>query len=297
MKRTITLSLLFCLALMAAAQERVDKLIRELNNPKSKKVLVVAHRGDWRNAPENSLQAFQNCIDMGVDMIELDLHMSKDSVLFLMHDNTVDRTTTGHGKVSDLTAAELKKLRLKAGHGIGTSHTIPTFEEALNLCKGKILINVDKGYEYFRQAYEVMEKTGTTRQVVIKSGRPISKVQSEKGDVISKVIYMPVITLTNANAEQEINACAAIRPVAIECCFGKTDSNVERLLKLVRQNGSKVWINSLWPSLNGGHDDDRAVEQHEEDQAWGWLLQQGASLIQTDRPAQLIRFLKKHGRH
>ena len=58
-----------------------------------------------------------------------------------------------------------------------------------------------------------------------------------------------------------------------------------------------VWINSLWPSLNGGHDDDRAVEQHEEDQAWGWLLQQGASLIQTDRPAQLIRYLKKHGRH
>ena len=72
---------------------------------------------------------------------------------------------------------------------------------------------------------------------------------------------------------------------------------MERLLKLVRQNGSKVWINSLWPSLNGGHDDDRAVEQHEEDQAWGWLLQQGASLIQTDRPAQLIRYLKKHGRH
>ena len=142
-----------------------------------------------------------------------------------------------------------------------------------------------------------MGTTGTTRQGVIKSGRPISKVQSEKGDVISKVIYMPVITLTNANAEQEINACAAIRPVAIECCFGKTDSNVERLLKLVRQNGSKVWINSLWPSLNGGHDDDRAVEQHEEDQAWGWLLQQGASLIQTDRPAQLIRYLKKHGRH
>lgn len=69
MKRTITLSLLFCLALMASAQERVDKLIRELNNPKSKKVLVVAHRGDWRNAPENSLQAFQNCIDMGVDMM------------------------------------------------------------------------------------------------------------------------------------------------------------------------------------------------------------------------------------
>lgn len=297
MKKFISLSLLLCVTITMMGQQRVDKLVRELNNPKSKKVLVVAHRGDWRNAPENSLQAFQNCIDMGVDMIELDLHMSKDSVLFLMHDETVNRTTNGRGKVSDLTAAELKKLRLRAGHGIVTSHEIPTFEEALNLCKGKILINVDKGYEYFKEAYQLMEKTGTTNQVVIKSGKTIDKVQRENGDVIRKVIYMPIINLNSASAEKEINACAAVKPVAIECCFGNADENVQRLLKLVKQNGSKVWINSLWPSLNGGHDDDRAVEQNEPDESWGWILDQGAMLIQTDRPAQLIRYLKKHHRH
>ena len=297
MKKFISLSLLLCVTITMMGQQRVDKLVRELNNPKSKKVLVVAHRGDWRNAPENSLQAFQNCIDMGVDMIELDLHMSKDSVLFLMHDETVNRTTNGRGKVSDLTAAELKKLRLRAGHGIVTSHEIPTFEEALNLCKGKILINVDKGYEYFKEAYQLMEKTGTTNQVVIKSGKTIDKVQRENGDVIRKVIYMPIINLNSASAEKEINACAAVKPVAIECCFGNADENVQRLLKLVKQNGSKVWINSLWPSLNGGHDDDRAVEQNEPDESWGWILDQGAVLIQTDRPAQLIRYLKKHNRH
>ena len=297
MKKFISLSLLLCVTITMMGQQRVDKLVRELSNPKSKKVLVVAHRGDWRNAPENSLQAFQNCIDMGLDMIELDLHMSKDSVLFLMHDETVNRTTNGRGKVSDLTAAELKKLRLRAGHGVVTSHEIPTFEEALNLCKGKILINVDKGYEYFKEAYQLMEKTGTTNQVVIKSGKTIDKVQRENGDVIRKVIYMPIINLNSASAEKEINACAAVKPVAIECCFGNADENVQRLLKLVKQNGSKVWINSLWPSLNGGHDDDRAVEQNEPDESWGWILDQGAVLIQTDRPAQLIRYLKKHHRH
>lgn len=297
MKRTFLFCAMIFFAIAAFAQQRVDKLISDLNNPKSKRVLVVAHRGDWRNAPENSLQAFQNCIDMGVDMIELDLHMSKDSVLFLMHDNTVDRTTNGLGKVSDFTAAELKKLHLKSGHGVGTRHQIPTFEEALNLCKGKILINVDKGYEYFEQAYRLMEKTGTTRQVVIKSGHAIDKVQREKNEVISKVIYMPIINLNKPNAEASINACTAIKPVAIECCFSQVDDNVLNLLKLVKKNGSKVWINSLWPTLNGGHDDDRAVELNEPDEAWGWILNQGASLIQTDRPAQLIRYLKKHGRH
>lgn len=297
MKRLFSICLSLCLAVVVMAQQRVDKLIKELNDPKSKKVLVVAHRGDWRNAPENSLQAFQNCIDMGVDMIELDLHMSKDSVLFIMHDGTVDRTTNGHGKVSDLTSDELRKLRLRAGHGIVTSHAIPTFEEVLNLCKGKILINVDKGYEYFSEAYALMEKTGTTRQIVIKSGHSIDKVLRENGEVVSKVIYMPIINFNKKGAEAEINACASVRPVAIECCFGKADAEVERLLALVRQNGSKVWINSLWPSLNGGHDDDRAVEQGEPDEAWGWILKQGAALIQTDRPAQLIQYLKKKGRH
>ncbi|MGN0233415.1 MAG: glycerophosphodiester phosphodiesterase family protein [Bacteroidaceae bacterium] len=297
MRRLFFFGCFFSFALLALAETHVEKLIRVLNNPKSKKVFVVAHRGDWRNAPENSLQAFQNCIDMGVDMIELDVHMSKDSVLFLMHDNTVDRTTNGHGKVSDLTSAELKNLRLKAGHGIVTNHHIPTFEEALILCKGKILINVDKGYDYFKEVYRIMEKTGTTNQVVIKSGKPIEKVLKENSDVVRKSIYMPIIGLESSKAEAEINDLSLVKPVAVECCFGNVNDQVLRLMNLIKENGSKLWINSLWPSLNGGHDDDRAVEANEPDEAWGWILEQGALLIQTDRPAQLLRYLKKHKRH
>ena len=59
--------------------------------------MVVSHRGDWRNAPENSIQAFRNCIDMGVDMVELDLKKTKDGVLVLMHDKKIDRTMNGKG--------------------------------------------------------------------------------------------------------------------------------------------------------------------------------------------------------
>ena len=297
MKRVISFVFLLSFTLVVFAENRVEKLIRELNNPKSKKVFVVAHRGDWRNAPENSLQAFQNCIDMGVDMIELDLHMSKDSVLFLMHDNTVNRTTNGRGKVSDLTSDELKKLRLKSGLGVTTNHSIPTFEEALLFCKGKILINVDKGYDYFKEAYEIMEKTGTTNQVVIKSGKPIKTVLKENSEVVDKVIYMPIVGLESSKAEAEINELASVKPVAVECCFGKVNEQVLRLMDVLKENGIKLWINSLWPSLNGGHDDDRAVEAKEPDESWGWILDRGALLIQTDRPAQLLRYLKKHRRH
>ena len=52
----------------------------------------------------------------------------------------------------------------------------------------------------------------------------------------------------------------------------------------------------MWPSLNGGHDDDRAVELNQKDESWGWLLEKGASLIQTDRPVQLLQYLKEEGR-
>lgn len=78
-------------------------------------ILVVAHRADWRNAPENSLQGIQNCIDMGVDMVEIDLKKTKDGHLVVMHDRTINRTMTGKGKPEDYTLAELKAMYLKNG--------------------------------------------------------------------------------------------------------------------------------------------------------------------------------------
>ena len=146
---------LLCTVFVLSAQESAKTLVVDLKSHETKKVLVVAHRGDWRNAPENSLQAFQNCIAMGVDMIEIDLKMTKDNQLVIMHDNTIDRTTDGKGKVSDYTLAELRKFHLKNGLGRVTFHPIPTLEEVLELTKGKILINIDKGYDYFQEVYKL----------------------------------------------------------------------------------------------------------------------------------------------
>lgn len=86
----------------------IDRLIVNLEDSENKEIIVVAHRGDWRHAPENSLQAIKNCIDMGVDMVEIDIRKTKDGQLVLMHDGTVDRTTNGKGRVSDLTLESLK---------------------------------------------------------------------------------------------------------------------------------------------------------------------------------------------
>lgn len=116
----------------AEIQDSTVSIIENLNN---NNILVVSHRADWRNAPENSLQAIQNCIEMGVDMIEIDLKKTKDGQLILMHDKTIDRTTTGKGKPEDYTLEELGKFNLRNGAGHKTRHKIPTFEEVMLLCK------------------------------------------------------------------------------------------------------------------------------------------------------------------
>jgi glycerophosphoryl diester phosphodiesterase len=297
MKKPFLLVILTIVALSLVAKDKSDKLRDNLfRNPNY--VTVVAHRGDWRNHPENSIPAFQSCIDMGIDMIEIDVQRTKDGKLILMHDPTVDRCTNGKGKVADLTYDEIQKLRLLPQHNAAaTRNHIPTLEEVLILCKGKILINIDKGYDYFQQVYELMEKTGTTNQVIIKSSNSIDKMKRENGAILDKVIYMPIVNLNGANAEKTLDEFISIHPVAIECCISKYDENVGRLLQKVRDAGIKIWLNSIWGSLCDGHDDDRAVELGEPDESWGWLLDRGGTVIQSDRPLDLIQYLKKHKRH
>ena len=101
----------------------IKALITNLEDSKNKDVIVVAHRGDWRNAPENSMQAIKNCIDMGVDMVEIDVRETKDGELVLMHDLTIDRTTNAKGFVKDWTLDSLKTLKLIDGLGIGILST------------------------------------------------------------------------------------------------------------------------------------------------------------------------------
>ena len=106
-------------------------------------VANVAHRGASGSYPENTLIAFQKALEIGVDEIELDLYMTKDDHLIIMHDSTVDRTTDGTGVIAELTLAEIKDL--DAGRVFGEQfrgERVPTWGEALDLVQGKVGLNV-----------------------------------------------------------------------------------------------------------------------------------------------------------
>lgn len=119
-------------------------MIEKLQNNQS--LIVAAHRG-WKSAyPENTLLAFQQALELGADMLEFDLRFSKDKVVMVIHDETVDRTTNGSGKVGELTMEELKQL--DAGGWFGKVYEglkIPTFEELCELLSSypHVLLNVE----------------------------------------------------------------------------------------------------------------------------------------------------------
>lgn len=106
--------------------------------------VLVGHRGAAGSAPENTMPSFMRAVSLGVDAIELDVHLSRDGVPVVIHDHTVDRTTEGRGAVSDLTVAELKSLNAAARFdGPSGEACIPTLEEVLSWAHGKTRVVIE----------------------------------------------------------------------------------------------------------------------------------------------------------
>lgn len=284
-------------ALQLSAQDHVAQIREKLMSCDSTSVIVVAHRGDWRNFPENSLEAIDNAIKMGVDIVELDVKKTKDGELILMHDRTLDRTTTGKGLVSENTLSDIRKLNLRNGCNIRTIHKVPTLEEALLHAKGKIMINLDQADLYFDQIYELMKKTGTTKQIIMKGRRPVAEVKKQFGDYLEDVIYMPIVDLDASGAEKHIEAFIKdMSPVAFELLFVKDTNLLPKKFATTLNGRSLIWYNTLWDTMAGGHDDDMSLQNP--DSGYGYLIDTlGCRIIQTDRPAYLLDYLRKRKLH
>lgn len=133
-RTTILLGLLLVLVFLpltdVSAQGKLEGVYQPLN---------IAHRGASGYAPENTFAAFDKAVEMKADFFELDVQMSKDGHLVVIHDPTVDRTTDGRGRVRDLTLAALKKLDAGSWfHGSFAGERIPTLDEILDRYSGKI---------------------------------------------------------------------------------------------------------------------------------------------------------------
>ncbi len=281
---------------------RAEKILAEINDPNSEYVVVISHRGDWRNYPENSIPAIESIIRMGADMMELDVKMTKDSVLVLCHDQTINRTTNGKGLIKDMTYDSLMTFRLKRAHGATTdSLRIPTLREALLCCKDRILVNVDHAYPYYDEIVKLTEELGVTGQVLMKGSSPIDKVNEDMSKHEHNLLYMPIININYASGQTLFNDYIerGVPPMAYEVCWQKPGEEIDECVAKIHESGSKLWINTFWSTVCGGpgNDDDTAYDAADPGEVYGQYIEMGASMIQTDRPALLIGYLRSIGRH
>ncbi|GGT93584.1 glycerophosphodiester phosphodiesterase [Streptomyces lateritius] len=124
--------------------------------------LTIGHRGVMGVEPENTLRSFVRAEEAGMDAIELDLHLSKDGALVVMHDAEVDRTTDGSGPIAELTLAELREL--DAGDG----ERVPLFEEVLDAVRSPVQAEI-KDVAAARTLAEVMNRRDLTERVEVLS--------------------------------------------------------------------------------------------------------------------------------
>jgi glycerophosphoryl diester phosphodiesterase len=280
------------------AYDRAAAVAADIADGNGANPLVASHRADWRSAPENSLRAIRNAIAMGVDIVEIDVRRTKDGRFVIIHDSTLDRTTTGTGKVSDHTLAELLELRLRDANAHSTADRLPTLEEALAAIRGRAVVNLDKSGNHLAEIYEIVARERALEQVLFSVGKPLAEVEAGAPGLLAKIKYMVVVNDRRAGPTAALvrdYLASAHPPAVVQVSVTRgDDSPLLPLLPEIRARGSRVWINSIWPEQNGGHHDDLALT--DPDGSYGWLIRVGANIIQTDRPALLIQYLRDTNR-
>ena len=241
-------------------------------------MLVAGHRGVRVGAPENTMEAFLMAAKAGVDMIETDTHMTKDGVIILMHDHTIDRTTSGTGLIKEKTCAEIKAI----------APEVPTLEEFLEGMKDytEMTYNFElKDYpaddeewawESMRKTIALVKKYGLEDRCVINSfsGWLLEKVDEEYGHRFKLHGYYPFSILGECGRNpMDYLFCA--------CIFDKTTVPSEEMFKALVDGGVEPWVGA-------------GVKEKADLIACEKL---GAKLVTTDNPAETLRFLREEGCH
>ncbi|MGY0425790.1 MAG: glycerophosphodiester phosphodiesterase family protein, partial [Polaribacter sp.] len=245
------------------------------NNPKlyPNFVLLSAHRGYWKDVPENSIPAIKKAMDLDVEMVELDLMKTANNFIYLMHDWHLGRLTNGYGTLRDKnwnfykTWNEIKNVKLRDPiyRNQITNYTMPLLREALIICrdykKGKVLVSLDKADVFMDEVYKIVKELGMTDVVTWKTkiqlfntpnglknyyrGKPTNLTETELDELVS--MYTPTIfgeyyAQHKSTVLNEIDAFIAAGSPGFEMVYF---NNQEKMLtdRLVRQG--KTYANVL----------------------------------------------------
>ena len=232
--------------------------------------IVIAHRGSHLVKPENSIAAIEEAIELGADYVELDLRTTRDGHLVLIHNETLEGTTNGKGRIQDLDLEEVGKLSLKAKDGKG--YRLPSFKEALKACKNRINIYLDFKAADVLKAYQEIQAAGMENQVLVY----INKMEQYKS-WRELAPQMPLMSGLPKSMKTTEALMAFLKEMPLEATDNIPDTG---LLAAMREQGLSVFLD---------------VQMADEDQIkWKAAMDKGVQGVQTDHPAALIQYLKEN---
>jgi glycerophosphoryl diester phosphodiesterase len=238
----------------------------------SRQVVAIAHRGEHLHHPENTLPAFQEAIRVGADFIEVDVRTTLDGKLVLSHEGAVARRTNGRGDIAKMTFAEVRALDAGIKSGPEFAGTkIPTFDEALDLARGKIGVYVDVKQVSAKDLVTHIEEHGMSDHVVIYAGLTLGK---EIQKLNPRLKVMP-------EADSVQNAKRLIEQLHPRVIAFDADDFTPEIIRVVKQANAQVYVDRM------GKTDDPA--------GWQSAIDAGADGIQTDHPAELVHYLREKG--
>lgn len=232
---------------------------------------VIAHRGDHEFAPENTLAAYQQAIDRGADYIETDLRTTKDGALVIMHDNTVNRTTNGTGKVNELSFENFRALKIDG------RHQAPTFREVLLLCKDRIHIYLDFKDADVKAAFETIKACGMEQQVLVY----INKTQ-QYTDWRAIAPHIPLMVSLPEHIKDVAALDAFLNQHTVSALDGDFRQYTPAMVVAAARRGVAVWPDVQRPG--------------EGPALWKEAIDLGLQGFQSDRPAALVKYLHETGR-
>lgn len=233
------------------------------------RIVVIAHRGEHRAHPENTLPAFQAAIEAGADYFELDVRTTSDGRLVLMHDGKVDRTTQGSGVVREMTYDQIRALDAGAKFSPQFAGVkVPTFEEALALAHGKIGVYVDSKDIAPPDLVKALTAADMLNSVVIYGGAGfLKKVQA----LNPALKVMP--EAYGATTLEKLVADLQPRVIAFDAGDFKAET-----IAIAQRAGARIYVDRLGAADNIA--------------GWQDAVDRGADGIQTDRPAELVQYLQ-----
>ncbi len=242
--------------------------------------MVSAHRGGpYPGFPENAIETFANVVKYTPTIIELDVAMTKDGVLVLMHDDKLDRTTTGRGLVSETTYGEIQELFLKDEEGNVTEFKVPTFEDALIWSKGKTLLTVDiKRSVPYEKIIEAVRETQSEAHAALIT---YSFAAAKKLHNMAPELMLSV-TIRNLEEIERLEDTGI--PWNRVIAFTGVSERPQEFNKALHDKGVFAILGVL------GNLDKSAVARG--DELYASFVQKGADILATDRPIEAAAAIK-----